>query len=58
MKHRYHSKYHPNAFMASITAYMVRYGMVPVFCKSDSSGAVIKEILYRDIKERLVNMDG
>ena len=58
MKHRYRSKYHPKAFMASITAYMVRYGMVPVFCKSDSSGAVIKEILYRDIKERLVNMDG
>ncbi len=58
MKHRYRSKYHPKAFMASITAYMVRYGMVPVFCKSDSSGEVIKEILYRDIKERLVNMDG
>jgi len=24
-----------------------------VFCKADTSGALIKEILYRDMKERL-----
>jgi hypothetical protein len=29
--------------------------MTPVFCKSDISGWLIKEILYRDMKERLTN---
>ena len=53
MNHRYRSKYNPVAFKASITAWMVRYDITPVFCKSDSSGMLIKEILYRDMKERL-----
>ena len=53
MMHRYRSKYHPKAFLASITAWMARYDMVPVFCKSETSGDMIREILYRDLKERL-----
>ncbi len=53
MNHRYRSKYNPLAFKASLTAWMVRYNLTPVFCKSDTSGVLIKEILYRDIKERL-----
>ncbi len=51
--HRYRSKYHPTAFKASLTAWMVRYDLTPVFCKSGTSGMLIKEILYRDMKERL-----
>ena len=51
--HRYRTKYRPEAFMASLTAWMVRYDMTPVFCKADSSGELIREILYRDMKERL-----
>lgn len=53
MFHRYRSKFNSNAFIASITAWMARYGFIPVFCKADVSGAMIKEILYRDMKERL-----
>ena len=53
LNHRYKSRLHPNAFMASLVAWAVRYGAVPVFCKEASSGRVIKEILYRDMKERL-----
>ena len=57
MNHRYRSKYHPQAFKASLIAWTVRYDMTPVFCKSDNSGVLIKEILYRDMKERLERGD-
>lgn len=53
MGHRYRSRYHPEAFKASLLAWMIRYNMVPVFCKSGISGVLIKDILYRDMKERL-----
>ena len=53
MMHRYRSKYHPNAFLASLTAWMVRYNLTPIFCKAEVSGDLIREILYRDLKERL-----
>lgn len=53
INHRYRSKYNSNAFLASLTAWTVRYNLRTVFCKADTSGALIKEILYRDMKERL-----
>ena len=53
LAHRYRSRLSTNAFFASLAAWSVRYNMTPLFCKSDTSGKVIKEILYRDIKERL-----
>ena len=53
INHRYRSRFRPNAFLASLTAWTVRYNLRPVFCKSETSGALIKEILYRDMKERL-----
>ena len=46
--HRYRSKYNPEAFRASLIAWSIRYDMTPVFCKADSSGALIREILFRD----------
>lgn len=51
--HRYRSRLSPKAFLASLTAWMVRYDLAPIFCKEGTSGMMIKEILYRDIKERL-----
>jgi len=55
MNGKYKSRFNKKAFMASITAYMVRYGAGVIFCKEETSGALIKEILYRDLKERLEN---
>lgn len=52
--HRYRSKFASNAFIASLTAWTVRYNAVPIFCQAETSGAIISEILYRDMKERLV----
>ena len=57
LRHQYRSKYHPNAFLASLTAWMVRYGLTPVFCEAKNSGKIIREILYRDLKERLERGD-
>ncbi len=41
------------AFLASVMAFMIRYNMNLIFCKEETSGDLIKEILYRDLKERL-----
>ena len=53
INHRYMSRFNENAFLASLVAWQVRYNMTAVMCKSDTSGRLIKEILYRDMKERL-----
>lgn len=50
---RYATHYNPNAYFASITAWQARYGIQTIFCKSETSGKIIKEILYRELKERL-----
>lgn len=54
---RYRSKMNPKAFLASLTAWMVRYGTQVIFCKQETSGKLIREILYRDMKERLERGD-
>lgn len=51
--HRYRSKLNENAFRASLLAWSIRYDFKIVFCKPGSSGALIKEILYREMKEKL-----
>lgn len=50
---KYRSRFHANAFAASITAWMIRYNANLIFCKEETSGRLIREILYRDLKERL-----
>lgn len=50
---KYRSRLHPNAFKASLIAWAIRYDIGLYFCKAESSGKLIREILYRDLKERL-----
>lgn len=52
-RHDYKSRFHPNAFLASLSAWVVRYNINLTFCQSMTSGMLIREFLYRDIKERL-----
>lgn len=54
---KYRSKLHPSAYKASVIAWLVRYNCNVLFCKAESSGELIKEILYRDLKERLERGD-
>ena len=55
INHRYRSRFNPSAFLASLMAWTARYNLRPVLCKAGTSGTIIKEILYRDMKERLEN---
>lgn len=50
---KYRSRFHPAAFAASIIAWTIRYNLQVIFCKEETSSRLIKEILYRDLKERL-----
>lgn len=52
---KYRSQFNAKAYAASIIAWAIRYDLQVIFCKEETSGRLIKEILYRDLKERLVN---
>lgn len=52
---RYRSRFHPKAYLASLCAWIVRYGLHLIFCDELTTPILIREILYRDIKERLLN---
>lgn len=49
----YRSRMHPKSFECSLTALMVRYDIKLIFCREATSGELIREILTRDLKERL-----
>jgi hypothetical protein len=53
IKGQYRSRFKPKSFLASLMAWEVRYNLTTLFCESEHSGILIKEVLYRDIKERL-----
>lgn len=50
---KYRTKMDAKAFTASVIVFMVRFNLNIIFCKEETSGDLIKEILYRDLKERL-----
>ncbi len=50
---RYRSKLNAAALVASLLAWSMRYGLRVWFCKSETSGRLIKDILYRELKEHL-----
>lgn len=53
MNGRYRSRLNANAYLGSLTAWAIRYNLQLVFCKEETSGRLIREFLYRDLKERL-----
>ena len=50
---KYKSKMSSNALVASIDAFRSRYNMQLDFCKAETTGRLIKDILYRELKEYL-----
>ena len=54
---RYRSRMKPQALIASLLAYTARYGCVPVLCNERSGGLLIRDILYRELKERLTDYE-
>lgn len=56
---RYRSLMQPQALIASMTAWLARYRCSLLFCEPQTSGKLIREVLYRELKERLEEeMDG
>ena len=55
--HRYHSKMSPQALVASLTAWMARYNAHIIFCRAETFPKLCREILYREAKEILANME-
>ena len=55
--HSYHSKMAPQALVASLTAWMARYNAHIIFCKAETFPKLCREILYREAKEILTNME-
>lgn len=53
LKANYRSKMNANALLASMTAWLARYNCQIIMCDELTSPRLIKEILYREAKERL-----
>lgn len=54
----YRSKMRPESLVASITAWLARYRCQLIFCKEETSGKLIHDILYREMKQALEQMGG
>lgn len=54
---KYRSLLTPQALVASIDAFRARYGMQIDFCKAETTGKLIRDILYRELKEHLQGME-
>ena len=55
--HRYRSQMSPQALVASLTAWMARYNAHIIFCRAETFPKLSREILYREAKEILTNME-
>lgn len=49
----YRSNMRPESLVASMTAWLARYRCQLIFCKEETSGRLIHDILYREMKEAL-----
>ena len=54
---KYRSQMRQTALVASILAWSARYNCIPIFCRAETSGKLIKDILYREAKERMERGD-
>ena len=52
----YRSQMHPNALIASMTAWLARYNCQLVMCRPETSGKLISAILYREGKEYMMRL--
>lgn len=55
---KYRSQMKPQALVASMLAWLARYDCQIIMCHAETSGHLIRDILYREAKERLTNMEG
>lgn len=51
---KYRSQMKPKALTGSLLAWVARYGSPVLMCKPETSGRLIRDVLYREMKERLM----
>lgn len=49
----YRSRMNPNSLLASIVAWWGRYNLHLIMCKEETTSRMIREVLFRDLKERI-----
>lgn len=54
---KYRSQMNHKSLVGSILAWLARYNCQLMFCKKETSGQLIKDILYREGKEALLKLD-
>lgn len=54
---RYKTNFNKKAFIGSILSWAIKYDIQIIFCQHEISGQLIKEILYRELKFRLLRGD-
>ena len=54
---KYRPNMHPKSLIASLTAWMARYDAHIIFCKSETFPRLARDILYREAKEHLQDME-
>jgi len=54
---KYRSQLNPQALVSSLLAWSIRYNMQIIFCKSETSGKLIYEVLHRELKEYLEKLE-
>ena len=52
----YRSEMKPQSLVASMCAWLARYNCQIVMCKAETTGKLIRDILYREAKEALTRM--
>lgn len=52
----YRSQMKPEALIASMTAWLARYNCQILLCQEETSGQLIHDVLYREMKERLLEL--
>lgn len=50
---RYRSRLNSKSFVGSLWSFSSKYNITPVFCKSETSGKIIHDILYYELRKRL-----
>ncbi|MCI8332634.1 MAG: hypothetical protein HFE78_07400 [Clostridiales bacterium] len=53
--HQYRSRLSPKSLIASLLSWSARYNMEPHFCKAETTGRLIADILHYELREYLIN---
>lgn len=57
LTHSYRSKFSPKSFLATLFSWQAKYNITVIFCKRETSGQVIKGILYYAMRDYLLNYE-